>query len=37
MKLREKVLTQRIEKCGEAILSFGLEGLSTAMNRYNGK
>lgn len=33
----EKVLTQRIEKCGEAILSFGLEGLSTAMNRYNGK
>ena len=33
----EKVLIQRIEKCGEAILSFGLEGLSTAMNRYNGK
>ena len=33
----EKVLTQRIEKCSEAILSFGLEGLATAMNRYNGK
>ena len=33
----EKVLTLRIEKCGEAIVSFGLEGLSTAMNRHNGK
>jgi PTH1 family peptidyl-tRNA hydrolase len=33
----EKLLHKRIEQCTEAILSFGLEGLSTAMNRYNGK
>ncbi|MFQ3341587.1 MAG: PTH1 family peptidyl-tRNA hydrolase [Flavobacteriaceae bacterium] len=33
----EKELAKRIEKCGEAILSFGLEGLETAMNRFNGK
>ena len=33
----EKLLHERIEQCTEAILSFGLEGLSTAMNRYNGK
>jgi PTH1 family peptidyl-tRNA hydrolase len=33
----EKLLHDRIEQCTEVILSFGLEGLSTAMNRYNGK
>ena len=33
----EKLLHDRIAQCTEVILSFGLEGLSTAMNRYNGK
>ncbi len=35
-KEEEKVLTQRLKLCSEAILSFGLEGLNTAMNRFNG-
>ena len=33
----EKLMQERLELCSEAILSFGLEGLATAMNRFNGK
>jgi PTH1 family peptidyl-tRNA hydrolase len=33
----QKVLPERFELCSKAILSFGLEGLNSAMNHFNGK
>ena len=30
-------LTERIKLCGEAVLSFGLQGLQSSMNKFNGK
>jgi PTH1 family peptidyl-tRNA hydrolase len=33
----EKLLPERIEKIQEALRSFGLAGINTTMNEYNGK
>ena len=30
-------LTERIKICAEAVLSFGLLGLQSSMNKFNGK
>ena len=30
-------LTERIKICGEAVVSFGLQGLQNTMNNFNGK
>jgi PTH1 family peptidyl-tRNA hydrolase len=32
----EKALPKRIERCSEAVLSFGLQGVQNTMNQYNG-
>ncbi|PIX07851.1 MAG: aminoacyl-tRNA hydrolase, partial [Flavobacteriales bacterium CG_4_8_14_3_um_filter_35_10] len=32
-----KQLNERIEKAGEAIISFGTDGLNNAMNNFNNK
>ncbi len=32
-----KKLTERIKICGEAVVSFGLQGLQNTMNNFNGK
>lgn len=33
----EQKLPERLQKCSEAILSFGLAGINTTMNTFNGK
>ncbi len=33
----EKLLPERLEKCAEAILSFGLAGINNTMNTFNNK
>ena len=35
-KKEEDNLTKIIEKCTEAVICFGLEGINTAMNKFNG-
>ena len=35
-KKEEDALPKIIEKCTEAVICFGLEGINTAMNKFNG-